>query len=716
MTSAIDVRRGLQRCDGGERWRRFLARQAATPLAPAKPPLRVAGGKPATRRPGAAGTGFFVWALVTFATLLAAAPVRAAPEIHADRREASASGALQLRTQTGQLLDAPRVDTTVRVTVTGQVVRAYVTQDFVNPTDTWLEGLYTFPLAATAAVDELEMKVGERVVRGQIREREAARRAFVAAAAAGKRASLVEQQRPNLFTTAVANIAPRAKIRVTIGYLETAEYRDGQYRLHVPLAITPRYQPDAENSAVDPAAALTHNVAPGAQRASVEVELRPGFALGRLESPHHVTRIEQTGSRARITLGDGPVPQDRDFELVWAPAAEPRARAAAFVERFDSESFALITLTPPATQSVNDVPREVIFVIDTSGSMEGPSIVQARLALQLALRDLDARDSFTVIRFSSDASSLYPAPMPADDERRREAHAYVGSLDADGGTEMMNALQMALAMPRDTAKLRQIVFITDGAVSNDSDIVALLRAELGDGRLFTVGIGAAPNAYFMQEAAAAGRGSYTFVADPNQLVERIGSLVTKLSQPALTHLEIHWPAGVKPDLALPLPGELYVGDPITLVARTPQPLGGTLTLTGRSNGAAWSHQVPIEVTSTEPGIAKLWGRERIRALERSTQSRGGADEQRGEVIRLSMRHHLVSRYTSLLAVDETPVAPAGAPMGAAAIPATAPAGSAWATTGFATTATPAPAWFGLGAALLMLGAGLALVGRGRGAR
>ncbi len=708
------------------RWRRFLEQRAAHAcvIRDADQRLLREGARVRSARRRHAVPPWLMLSLTILASCLyCELPAYAALATDDASTDSTGSGALMLRTADGRSLDAPRVDTQIRVVVTGNVVRAFVTQDFVNPTDQWLEGLYAFPLSATAAVDALEMRVGERIVRGQIREREAARRVFVHAAAEGKRASLVEQQRPNFFTTAVANIGPRAAIRVTIGYLDTVDYRDGQYRLHLPLAVTPRYQPgdarspagrtaavreyatDANTAAtrLDPMTVLSQNVQPGAQRASVAVELQPGFTLARLDSPHHAIRTEQRGRATLVTLADGAVAQDRDFELEWAPTTAPAATAAAFTQRFDGETYALVSLLPPLLIRETDLPREVIFIIDTSGSMSGPSIEQARSALQLALRDLDERDSFNVIRFSDSASSLYPGPVVANAARLREAHAYVGALDAHGGTEMRSALELALAMPIDAGKLRQIVFITDGAVSNESEIIATLRAQLATTRLFTVGIGAAPNADFLHEAAAAGRGSYTFIANGEQVVERMSALLAKLSQPALTDLQLHWPNGATADLALPLPGDLYVGDPITVVARLAEPLVGTLTLTGRSIAGHWTSQVPIDAANSDAGIAKLWGRERIRALERATTASNSNGDARAKILSLAMRHHLVSTYTSLVAVDETPVVPTGATKGAAALPATPPVGSAWATTGFARTATPAPAWFGLGFLFVLLG-------------
>jgi Ca-activated chloride channel family protein len=272
------------------------------------------------------------------------------------------------------------------------------------------------------------------------------------------------------------------------------------------------------------------------------------------------------------------------------------------------------------------------------------------------------------------------------------AASFIDSLYADGGTEMKSALDMAFAMPADPESLRQIVFITDGSVSNEAELVATIVQRIGEGRLFTVGIGAAPNAYFMREAAAAGRGSYLFIAQADQVTARMADLFRKLEQPALVDLSLEWPGGMPVELASDIPSDLYAGDPLVIAARLPREPQGMMTLSGRSRGGAWVRQLPIRNVGGEPGLGKVWARERIGALGRKMRF-GIADPKQTEkqMVDLALAHHLVSEYTSLVAVDVTPARPMHRGLVPKQAPTAAPVGGAWAgTTGFGRTATPAP--------------------------
>jgi Ca-activated chloride channel family protein len=601
---------------------------------------------------------------------------------------------------------ALRQSTKIKARVTGNVARVRVSQQFTNPSDQWVEGFYVFPLSTGAAVDELEMIVGERRIRGEIKRKEEARATYEKAKREGKRASLVNQERPNMFTTAVANIAPRSSITVEIAYLDTIAYRDNRYTLNLPLAITPRYNPDVAIEATGPVNVLTtrsvnailgttatpEQVSAAPQKVEIEVELAPGFALDTVRSLNHTVSSRTTGDGRRITLQGGALPADRDFELEWTPAVAPDTQAAAFAERIGEESYALLMLTPPEMTAERSYKREVLFIIDTSGSMEGPSIEQARAALRLGVERLSPGDTFNVIRFSSDASSLFPGVQPVNAQTQAIAARFIDGLSAEGGTEMTSALELAFSMPADPESLRQLVFITDGSVSNEAELVSMIVQRIGEGRLFTVGIGAAPNGYFMREAAAAGRGSYLFIAQADQVTTRMADLFRKLEQPALVDLSLTWPGGMAVELASDLPSDLYAGDPLVIAARLPREPRGLLTLSGRSRGGAWVRQLPIRVIGGEPGLGKVWARERIDALGRKMRF-GIADPKdiEAQIVDLALAHHLVSDYTSLVAVDVTPARPMHEGLASKQAPTAAPVGGAWArSTGFAGTATPAP--------------------------
>jgi Ca-activated chloride channel family protein len=614
------------------------------------------------------------------------------------------SGTLYLKSSPdAEALEALRVATTMQAQVTGNVARVHVIQQFSNTGGDWVEGLYVFPLSADAAVDELLMHVGERTIRGDIEEKAQAQANYAQARSEGKRASIVDQERPNMFTTAVANIAPHSTVSIEITYLETISYRDARYTLRLPLAITPRYTPGA---GLDPAAPLAaahaaivnalsgttatpERVTAPRQNVDITIELAAGVPLGEVESLHHLVTMKDDGSGKRIHLSGSQIPADHDFELVWTPAVADLVATAGFAEQLGSDTYTLVVLTPPNDSDEATQPREVTFIIDTSGSMQGPSIAQASAALQMGIDRLKDGDRFNIIRFASDYSNLFASPRPVSAATRSEANRFIAALRASGGTEMRAPLERAMSTPPSEGFLQQIVFITDGSVGNEAELIALIHREIGTERLFTVGIGAAPNSYFLEQAAAAGRGSYTFIAEREQVGSRMQDLFHKLERPALVDLKLSWPDHLAADLAAGLPGDVYAGDPLVILARLPHSPSGSLTLSGRIRGEEWVHQVPITQVSEQSGLSKLWARERIADLSRQMQFGGDREQLRASILDLALRHHLVSEFTSLVAIDAEIVRAPGSLGHVEQAPTSAPIGSYWATTGFAKTATPA---------------------------
>jgi Ca-activated chloride channel family protein len=614
------------------------------------------------------------------------------------------SGTLYLKSSPdAQAIEALRVATTIRVQVTGDVARVRVVQSFSNTGGDWVEGLYVFPLSADAAVDELLMTVGERTIRGDIQEKSKAQANYAQARSEGKQASIVDQERPNMFSTAVANIAPNSTVSIEITYLETIPYRDARYTLRLPLALTPRYTPGAGLDPAAPLAAANAAVANAAfgtsatpervtaprQNVDITVELAAGFPLGSLTSLHHAVTVKDDALGKQIHLAGSQIPADHDFELIWTPAVAADLATAAFAEQVGADTFALLVLTPPNAADEAAQPREVTFIIDTSGSMYGPSIQQASAALQLGVDRLQPTDRFNIIRFASDYSSLFASPQAAREANRTLAGRFISGLRAGGGTEMRAPLERAMATPPTGGFLQQIVFITDGSVGNEAELIALIHQQIGKARLFTVGIGAAPNSYFLEQAAAAGRGSYTFIAERDQVGSRMQGLFHKLERPALVDLTLRWPENLAADLASGLPGDVYAGDPLVIVARLAHPLSGSLTLSGRIRGEDWVHQVSITQVGDQSGLSKLWARERITEMSRQLQFGGDREQLRASILELALRHHLVSEFTSLVAIDSAVVRPPDTSGHVEQAPTSAPAGSYWATTGFAKTGTPA---------------------------
>jgi len=642
-------------------------------------------------------------------------------------------GTLVLRDADGGKVVAPLLFTDVHMDVSGMTARVRVVQRFVNPTSEWREGVYVFPLPEKAAVDHLDMTIGERVIQGQVKERDEARRTYEAAKADGNKASLVEQERPNLFTTSVAHIGPDETIAVAIEYQQSLAYDTGSFALRFPLAITPRYIPGsalaettADSNVGSGTVAPTDQVAdadritppvvvPGTgavNPVAIDIDLNPGFPLARLASTYHDVRIEErTGHRYHVTLADGAVPAARDFELAWTPDVGAAPGAAVLTEERDGRKFALLMVLPPVTDAAAPpAPREITYIVDTSGSMEGVSIDQAKEALVMALERLQPGDRFNIIEFNSVTRPLHAAPVPVDATTLAEARRFVRSLRAQGGTEMLPALTAALGTARSDTAMRQVVFLTDGAVGNETELLRLIEARLGDRRLFTIGIGPAPNTYFLKKAAEAGRGTFTFIGDVREVKEKMGALLRKIESPVLTDIDVVWPGGV---VAYPgkLP-DLYAGEPVVLTAELQDAkLAGPVTLAGVRAGKVWTATLPLETGggTNAPGVGVLWARDKIEALMDAKRNGAPADEIRKEVVATALEHHLVSAYTSLVAVDVTPTAPPGTIAKKSALPTNLPEGESYSAIfgGLPQTATPGPLLLVAGALALALAAMLA---------
>src|SRR6185503_13698936 len=362
--------------------------------------------------------------------------------------------------------------------------------------------------------------------------------------------------------------------------------------------------------------------------------------------------------------------------------------------------YALLMILPPAAAHTSSAqPREQSFVIDSSGSMGGESIVQAKAALKNALGRLHGGDLFNIVDFDSTTSTLYPAPRAFTATTHGQALAFIDGLVADGGTEIGTAIAVALAQPMTTGYLRQVIFITDGAVGAETSVFDQIEHGLGDTRLFTIGIGSAPNSYFMRKAAQFGRGTYTHIGSVESVGEKMTGLFAKLERVALSDVVVDWPEAV--ELYPHEIPDVYAGEPLVLAASYPAVPDRPLLATafGRAAGLPWKQTVG-GVPSELPGISTLWARRKIEYLIDSRVA--GVDEGliRKRVIDTALEHHLVSPYTSLVAVDKTPARSAAAALERRNLSNNMPAGAQW-QAAFPKTATPGPLLRWLGAFALI---------------
>jgi Ca-activated chloride channel family protein len=602
---------------------------------------------------------------------------------------------------------APEVGNDVQIQVTGMLARARVEQTFENLSDQVVHALYVFPLPETAAVDGLTLSVGKRRIVGEIREREAAARSYEQAQRQGKKASLIEQQRPNLFSTRVANIGPHESVTVELHYQQDVRYDLGVFSLEFPSTLTPRYlpggneagSPPGQQGKLSPPFALD-GAGPALQ---MHVTLDAGVPLQRISSSSHRLAVQQPPrGPAQITLDEGTVLADRDFKLEWAPAPSKAPTSAVFEETFAGERYALLMVLPPdpALDSQGRLPRETTFVIDTSGSMAGTSIEQARQALESGLSELDPRDRFNVVEFNSNATRLFDEAVLATAENVQRARRWVHQLQADGGTEMLSALDLALAPRAPQGLLSQVVFVTDGSVGNESDVFRYIQDHLAGRRLFTVGIGSAPNQYFMRSAARFGRGSFTSVASTEELGSRMNELWDKLSTPVMSQLGIRVDGDAHPDVWPRRLPDLYRGEPLIVVAKLAAG-ASSVRVDGVRAEQPFTADLALDAATGAPqerGIHRLWARRAIEELMDRVTLGQSEEALRPQVTALALRHHLLSQYTSLVAID--PMRSVTGPGADTAVANAVPAGNGM-FGNMPQTATPAPTCLLFGAASLL---------------
>ena len=585
------------------------------------------------------------------------------------------------------------LDTGIQLDITGLVARVEITQRFSNNGSHWAEGTYRFPLPAGAAVDRLLIKVGDRLLEGEIQERETARRVYQKARDSGKTATIVEQQRHNQFETRLANIGPGESIDITISYLQNVSYSDFSYHLRLPMTFTPRWEPgQQDNPGATTIDQANPRLVPAHSSTSHTLQLRANLVsaveFSAIESRFHDVDIRQVDNGYKVELLNTNEITDRDFELSWTPMLQSHPSASLTTFNDGDAVYAQLMLAPPIADSIQPQAREVVLIIDTSGSMEGASLVQAKAALSHALKSLGDDDFFNLLQFNSTTQQLFEQSVPVTRTSLYQAQNFITSLKANGGTDMAPALEMALAMPEAPQLMRQVVFITDGAVSNETDLLQMVADDLGDSRMFTIAIGHAPNSWFMRKAAEIGRGSYIHIGKPDEVEKQMSALWGRIQLPALTDICVDW--GDSAEYYPEVIPDLYAGEPLWLLARLPsEPT--MIGLCGTLNGKDWNLNINgWDAARGGPGgdnLAKLWARKKIESLEDSLMFGADPELTQLEVTGTALEYGLLTRHTSLVAVDKTPRRDSSELLTQSDIPSLLPAGSPARLAGYPATAT-----------------------------
>ena len=585
-----------------------------------------------------------------------------------------------------ELGPCPLEHTDVQVQISGFVARVIVTQKFHNPYDYKIEGVYVFPLSQDAAVDDMTMTVGDRVVRGVIKPREEARQIYEAAKAAGHVAGLLDQERPNIFTQSVANIEPGARVEIQIAYVENLDWTDGTYHFDFPMVVGPRYIPGGGSAPapmtsgtptpeVPDADQITPPVVPEGMRAghdvSLTVRVNAGLPIREIKSTQHEVDVDFTNaaqSEAVVTLKNASTIPNRDFVLTYQTATEDIGDA--LLTHFDARGgFFTLILQPPARVPPQwIVPREMIFVIDKSGSMNGFPIETAKLTMRQCIENLKPQDTFNLMTFEGGVGFCFDRPVPNTADNRAKAQAYLANLQGSGGTEMMKAIDACLARQEDPQRVRIVCFMTDGYVGNDMAIIDAVRKNAGVARVFSFGIGHSVNRYLLDGMARAGRGEVEYVLSSAQCDAAAQRFSARVSTPVLTDVQVDW-GNLQVDEVYPkrIP-DLFNAKPVVIKGRYTTAAAGVITLRGRRGNEKYERQITVALPGSESrdtAIASLWARAKVEDLmnqDLTGVQQGNVNATlKDQIVTLGLEYRLLTQFTSFVAVEELTVTRDGAP-------------------------------------------------------
>lgn len=593
-------------------------------------------------------------------------------------------GSLQVLSPEGNVaLQCPLKHTDVKAEISGFLSRVIVTQEFENPFKDKIEAVYTFPLPHNAAVDDMTMRVGERTVRGSIKRREEARAVYEAARNAGHVTSLLDQERANIFTQSVANIMPGEKVTIIISYVETLKYENGAYEFVFPMVVGPRYIPGnptgkqgggfaPDTNKVPDASRITPMPTPPGTRAghdiSIEVALDAGVPIDNLKSTlHEVTTERLTSHSSLIKLQSRNEIPNRDFILRY-DVAGGKIEDALLTHRGNNGGFFSFILQPPDRVTAAEVtPKEIVFVLDTSGSMSGFPIEKAKESMKLALDSLYPQDTFNLITFAGDTHILFPEPVAATKENLRKAQAFLASRSGGGGTEMMKAIRAALDPSDKQEHIRIVCFMTDGYVGNDMEMVSEIQKH-PNARVFSFGIGSSVNRFLLDKMAEHGRGEVEYVTLQDDGSAAARRFHERIRNPLLTDISVDWNGLPVADVYPKRIPDLFSAKPVVLTGRYTGSGKGLILLKGKLAGKDFVKEIAVDLPEAEPRrdvLAKLWARTRIEdvmaADYKGAQSGNMKDDLRETITQIGLEYRLMTQFTSFVAFEDMIVTDGGQP-------------------------------------------------------
>lgn len=629
---------------------------------------------------------FFLKSLLVVAALVAAvsyiSTLRSSGG-HVSAQSGVTQGALQILDPNGKPKAAcPLKHTDVKAEISGFLSRVVVTQEFENPFKEKIEAVYTFPLPQNAAVDDMTMIVGDRTVRGKILRREEAQAVYEAAKSNGQTASLLDQERPNIFTQSVANILPGEQIKITISYVETLKYEAGSYEFVFPMVVGPRYVPGASIGAQGNGFAPDTNRVPDGSRItpppvpegmrvghdiSLEVTLDAGVPIDELRSKTHDVSVERPDDhRARVRLKDEATIPNKDFILRYDVAGK-KIEDAVLAHSAGPGGFFTLILQPPDRVTAEDVtPKEIVFVLDTSGSMSGFPIDKAKELMKLTLDNLYPSDTFNLITFSGDEHILFPGPVRATKENLQKAQAFLETRQGGGGTEMMKAIKASMDPSDAQDHVRIVCFMTDGYVGNDMEIIGEVQKH-PNARVFSFGIGSSVNRFLLDGMARYGRGEVEYVSLNDDGSAAARRLYERVRSPLLTDITVDWNGMPVTDVYPKTIPDLFSAKPVILTGRYTANGRGTIRLKGKMSGREFVREIPVDFSNSQQGAAlsTLWARTRVDDLMsqdfKGAQAGNMQENVKQAITQLGLDYRLMTQFTSFVAVEEMIVTDGGQP-------------------------------------------------------
>ncbi|MBD0307674.1 MAG: VWA domain-containing protein, partial [Microcoleus sp. T1-bin1] len=604
----------------------------------------------------------------------------------------------------------PLKQTEVKAKIAGNISRVEVVQKFENPFPESLEAVYVFPLPDEAAVDDMEIKIGDRTIKADIKLREEALEIYEQARQQGRTAGLLEQERSNIFTQSLANIKPGEKIEVTIRYTESLKFAGGDYEFVFPMVVGPRYisgnltppnsrggdssesreaiegkntlfpslaregqgrvNTDADRinpPVLPPGTRSGHNIA-------VKVEIDAGVAIGDVRSTSHQITTDRSGNIVRVQLANSDTIPNKDLILRYRVAGE-NTRATILTQSDKRGGHFATYLIPALNYKTNEiVPKDVVFLMDTSGSQQGEPLAKSQELMRRFIQGLNPNDTFTIIDFANTAKALSTTPLANTAENRQRAINYIDKLQANGGTELLNGIQAVMNFPAAArGRLRSVVLITDGYIGNENEVLALVQRSLKPGnRLYSFGVGSSVNRFLLNRLAEVGRGTSQVIRQDEASASAVEKFFAQINNPVVTNIQISWEGmGEKPEIYPIAAPDLFASEPLVLFGKKTDRAPGQLRIRGTlAGGTAYEQILPVNfaqsgssrqrestsvsATATDfgnPAVAQLWARSRIKDL--MNQMFGGETKSLVEAVtNTALTYRLLSEYTAFVAVSE----------------------------------------------------------------